>query len=173
MTAVQQHLRRIDQEITGLRQQIARCQVEIARLEDARLVLVALAERDQLGASAEEPPLLSGNQGPLLVVRKAHSGDGEEGAKKRTAWNKGMKGSTGGKRSPEAGATRDKIMELFRHRRVLDPIEVIGALLGDNATKRQKHQIYNSLLALKKQGKLHQTQLGEPYALATHVNGPS
>lgn len=68
-------LRRLDGEITQRRQQIAALQVEIARLEDTRRVLMSLDEADQMAAhSRHEPPpstLMNGSHAkPVLIVRK-------------------------------------------------------------------------------------------------------
>jgi hypothetical protein len=167
-------LRRIDQEITGHRQQIARLQVEIARLEDARLVISALAERDQMGPGIVEPPLLAGSQGPLLVVRKAHSGVEEGPApkqkhKRETIAPRSHKGVKRSDAVAQGKAFRAAIMELFRHQPVMTPRDVMDRLgLHD---KRNMGRVYNGLLKLKNEGLLNQTQLGEPYTLPMHVNG--
>ena len=71
-------IRRLDEEITGRRQQIAALQVEIARLEDSRRVFMSLMEADQHATEtraqrAEGPPpgLSNGSHGkPMLIVRK-------------------------------------------------------------------------------------------------------
>jgi hypothetical protein len=167
MTGVQNQLRRIDQEITGRRQQIAQLQVEIVRLEDARIVLAALAERDQTGDGVVEPPLLAASLGPLLVVRKARP-DGEEGATPEVHSKKTKKMP----RRAETAAFDEKIMELFGSQPVLEAGEVITKLHAQTPTKKQKHRVYNALLRLKHQGHLSQTQIGEPYTLPTRVNGP-
>lgn len=72
---VSKMLKRIDDEITSHRQQIAAHQVHIARLEDSRRVFMGLAEADQMaaqGAPVEATPALSnGSHGkPMLIVRK-------------------------------------------------------------------------------------------------------
>lgn len=74
-------LRRIDEEITGHRQEIAARQVAIARLEDSRRVLMGLAEGDQIKAEmarAERvgaPAQINGHAQPMLIVRRVGSGD--------------------------------------------------------------------------------------------------
>lgn len=69
----QQLLKRIDDEITGHRQQIAAHQVHIARLEDTRRVLQGLAEADMEAktVAGTTPALERGQNGkPVLIVRK-------------------------------------------------------------------------------------------------------
>lgn len=72
--SVAQTLRRIDDEITICRQEIARQQVNIARLEDTRRVLMSLEEADQEATGmrkAERLGVVAGSAGrPMLVVRK-------------------------------------------------------------------------------------------------------
>jgi len=74
-------LRRIDDEITAHRQEIAGRQVAIARLEDSRRVLMGLAEGDQIKAEmarAERtgaPAQINGHAQPMLIVRRVGSGD--------------------------------------------------------------------------------------------------
>jgi len=167
MTAIQNQLRRIDQEITLLRQQIARCRNEIGALEEARLVVIGLAERDQMGARPEEPPLLNGSQGPLLVVRKALS-DGEEGPAPRVHSKKGKKMP----RKEETAAFHKDIMELFKEHPVLEAGEVIRAMHAHGATNKQKGRVYNALVRLKANGQLQQTQIGEPYTLPVNSAAP-
>jgi hypothetical protein len=50
MSPTQQQLRRIDQQLTHNRQQIAVMQLENVKLEEARLVLLSLAEQDAIAA---------------------------------------------------------------------------------------------------------------------------
>lgn len=87
-------LKRIDDEITQHRQQIAAHQVHIARLEDTRRVLMGLVEEDQTAAQArrEGPPptLTNGSHAkPMLIVRKTtqDAPPAEKGKKKRTRDN--------------------------------------------------------------------------------------
>jgi len=68
-------LKRIDEEIVSRKQQIAMHQVEIARLQDTRNVLVGLVEDDIAAAEArrmgERAELLAGQGSrPMIVVRK-------------------------------------------------------------------------------------------------------
>jgi hypothetical protein len=74
-------LRRIDEEITGHRQEIAGRQVAIARLEDSRKVLMGLAEGDMIKAEMAKaervgaPAQINGHAQPMLIVRRVGSGD--------------------------------------------------------------------------------------------------
>jgi hypothetical protein len=63
------YLRKIDDEIREHRQHIALHQVEIARLEDARRVMIGLAEKDE--AKANGQPVLAADEKPLLIMRDA------------------------------------------------------------------------------------------------------
>lgn len=67
------YLLRIDREITEHRQAIAIHQVEIGRLEDARRVMLGIAEKDQGVAPATHVDRLNGNGGeaPVIVARQA------------------------------------------------------------------------------------------------------
>src|SRR5207249_2226922 len=71
---IQSTLRRLDEEIVGHKQQIARSQVEIARLQDTRMVLMRLAEDDIAHAEAERAEragMIAGEHAkPVLIVRK-------------------------------------------------------------------------------------------------------
>ena len=88
-------LRRIDEEINGTRQQIAALQVNIIRLEDARRVLMGIAEADQMKhAGHGEALLLDGAQAEIVVrkigrpngkVGKRHGRNLAEGRKRRAA----------------------------------------------------------------------------------------
>src|SRR5688572_14989607 len=70
-------LRRIDEEITGWRQQIARARNEIGRLEETRLTILGLAEADQAAHHAGGPALLPGSAAhPQLIVRRTGGEDG-------------------------------------------------------------------------------------------------
>lgn len=69
-----QTLRRIDDEITTCRQEIARQQVNIARLEDTRRVLMGLEEADQTAQQMrkeDRQSVIAGSSArPMLVVRR-------------------------------------------------------------------------------------------------------
>lgn len=81
MKDVQATLRRIDEEITGHHQQIARHRVEIARLQETRLVLMGIAEGDMAAAeraSQQRVHTINGAHArPVLIVRKEGSGEAE------------------------------------------------------------------------------------------------
>ena len=81
-------LRRIDEQITGYNQQIARARVEIARLQETRLVLSGLAEEDVIlaeQAKQEARGVINGSHArPVLIVRKVGTGD-EEGSASKAA----------------------------------------------------------------------------------------
>ena len=80
MKDVSSMLRRLDEEITGHKQRIAFSQVEIARLQDTRQVLMRLAEDDQHAEEAskvERLRIINGAHAkPELIVRR--TGTGEE-----------------------------------------------------------------------------------------------
>lgn len=71
-------LRRIDEEITATRQQIAALQVNIVRLEDARRVFMGMAEADQAHreAGGRAELLAPGSHArPQLIVRPTGSSE--------------------------------------------------------------------------------------------------
>lgn len=81
---VQNYLRRLDDEIGQHRRDIAVHQVEIARLEDARRVVIGLAEKDATIAAEGPARQLNGHaEKPLLIVREAKSEDVDEAARQR------------------------------------------------------------------------------------------
>ena len=107
-------LRRIDDEITDHRQQIAAHQVHIARLEDTRRVLQGLAEQDEAhrhhqtpaGAS---PTLMNGSHAkPVLIVRKVTQDEPQAAPKGKD------KGKTRAPRGTSARAVmRDRVAALL------------------------------------------------------------
>jgi hypothetical protein len=83
-------LRRLDEEILGHKQRIAFSQVEIARLQDTRQVLMRLVEDDQRAeqqAKLERVGVLAGAHAkPELIVRMTGTG-GEDGSASAAAKN--------------------------------------------------------------------------------------
>lgn len=82
MKDVEGTLRRIDEEITGHKQNIARSQVEVMRLQETRLVLMGIAEGDAAAheqAKAERVHTINGSHAkPVLIVRREGAGEAEE-----------------------------------------------------------------------------------------------
>jgi hypothetical protein len=78
MKDVQATLKRIDDQIVTHKQNIARSQVEIMRLQETRIVLMGLAEEDQAAAGyarEERQGVVSGSHAkPMLIVRKTGNG---------------------------------------------------------------------------------------------------
>jgi len=111
-------LRRIDEEITGHEQLIARSQVELHRLHTTRRTLMNIAEHDVAVAEAakhERQGVIAGAHAkPVLIVRKAGSAELEERAAKAKAnGHDGELNKAGNRR----GKTRD--YEAERKRRNL------------------------------------------------------
>jgi hypothetical protein len=89
MKDVSSMLRRLDEEITGHKQRIAFSQVEIARLQDTRQVLMRLAEDDQHAEEQnklERLRIINGAHAkPELIVRRTGTGEEEAKPKKKDA----------------------------------------------------------------------------------------
>lgn len=111
MKDFQATIRRLDEEIQGRKQKIAMHQVEIARLQDTRNVLMGIAESDIAHADAARAERVAaiGMEGahakPQLIVRKI--GSGEEGAPSKTI-HAHANGSMRSERLEKAAAQRLK-----------------------------------------------------------------
>lgn len=157
---IQRMLKRLDEEITGHRQQIAMHQVEIARLEDSRRVFMSLAEADQhrTNGHAQDttPTLANGSHAkPVLIVRKttqdtpppaepAPRKKGKRDNSKRAAW-------------------RAKIIEYFKDPQA-EPAKVgeIANYFGvTGGWKAKEHKdLANALFYLAQAGTLHKDSEG-------------
>lgn len=110
------YLRKLDDEIREHRQHIALHQVEIARLEDARRVMIGLAEKDE--AKANGTAALPASEKPLLIMREARTAPPADGGDGYPAYQPG-------KRRPPAATEAERIArrkerDRERHRRLRD-----------------------------------------------------
>lgn len=174
MKDIQATLRRLDEEIVGHRQQIARHQVEIARLQDTRVLLMGLAEDDIAHAEAAKANRVSAlatageHAKPVLIVRKTGSGDedGTESQRRKTGGTT-LHASVNGhatksekpkkKRKPSAGSEsgemRAKIMKIMDADTPMTSRE-IGDFLGLPRDETARKPMSNALYQLKVKGAL-------------------
>lgn len=169
MKDVSATLRRIDEEIVGHKQQIARSQVEIMRLQDTRQVLARLVEDDQhaeQAAKMERLGVLAGAHAkPELIVRMTGSG-GEDGSASKAA----KAGTTmhakakrdykvdsakyGRRKKPSvSGAIREKIMAMMDAETPMASRE-IGDYLGLPREETARKDMSNALYRLRLNGQL-------------------
>jgi hypothetical protein len=178
MKDVQGTLRRIDEQITQHNQNIARSRVEIARLQEARLVFAGLAEEDIIAAHAgkeERQGMINGAHArPVLIVRKVGSDEvmkqQAEGLNK--AGNRRGMNVTKGKgtrprrpRNPNhhVGPREGSAIEQMRKRifTVLKDAEEpmtgseIGNYLGLPADDKVRKPMQNALYYMRVKGQLH------------------
>lgn len=188
-------LKRIDDEIIQRRQNIAYHQVEIARLEDTRKVLMSLAEDDQERAEqARNPERLSGPIEQTITVRKI--GGGEEGpppkangghAPVNKSGNKrGMNNPPGQKIAAKPKLTRRKdedfpLEERLGHmkERVLTVLKSYGTPMDTNdirkalGLQKEHHKsrkvkvLYNALYHLRTSGEVIRDEHDYTVRLAT------
>jgi hypothetical protein len=172
MKDVNATLRRIDEEIVGHKQAIARSQVEIMRLQDTRQVLARLVEDDQAAeqhAKLERAGIIAGEHSkPVLIVRRTGSGD-EEGTASKAA-KEGLNGTHTkvkpkrdykadsakyGKRSKvsASGEMRDKILAMMDADTPMTSRE-IGDFLGLPRDEKSRKDMSNALYQLRVKGAL-------------------
>jgi hypothetical protein len=108
-------LRRIDEQITAHTQSINRSRLEIARLQETRIVLMGLAEEDILVAEQARQERLSGGSNghsvPKLIVRPEGWGDlvnGDDEGSASKAIKEGTLNKSGNLRGMVGPATRAK-----------------------------------------------------------------
>jgi hypothetical protein len=176
MKDVQATLRRLDEEIVGHKQQIARHQVEIARLQDTRMVLMHLVESDQEAAEAarreERVNLINGQHAkPVLIVRKTGS---DEKPKKERDYKAEYANRTVKSRKPQKGSVsgefRNRIMKLMDGEAEAMTSLEIGDHLGLPRNEEARKGMSNALYQLRVKGQL--TRDGENrYLRAPLANG--
>ena len=156
-------LKRIDEEIVGHKQAIARHQIEIVRLQDTRSVLMHLVEDDIAAAEAsrsqERHAILAGQGSkPMIVVRKVTEDESPPPSKTMHAKN-GSAVKTGkprGKRVPgksESGDYREKILGLVDTETPMSSQE-IGDHLGLPRNETARKAMSNALYQLRVKGQL-------------------
>lgn len=161
MKDVQATLRRLDEEIVGHKQAIARHQVEIARLQDTRTVLMNLAESDIEAAQAHREErgahITNGQHAkPVLIVRKTGSGD--EGPPPTMHAKNGGETKTSKPRRKLAGSVSGQFRE-----RILKALEgadepmaslEIGDYLGVPRGDEPRKPMSNALYQLRVKGEI-------------------
>lgn len=193
MKDVQATLRRIDKEITGHNQLIARSRVEIARLQETRNVLMNLADEDVIAAhmsKEERQNVINGAHAkPLLVVRRMGSEElagraqaNMEGLNKsgdRRGMNnpKGKKFGDGGGRkgrfskNSAVGKMRVRIAEALKD--ATEPMtgSELGNYLGLPADADVRKPLQNALYSMRVGGQLHR-DAEYRYSMAAPPAGP-
>jgi hypothetical protein len=167
-------IRRLDEEIVGHHQQIARHRVEIMQLQDTRKVLMGLAEDDIAHAEssrAERANVIAGEHSrPQLIVRKVGTGDEEGSASKerkngtvtmhaateKQPTKRGPKNRNGGwkKGQPSvSGEFRAKILATLDDQTPMSSKE-IGDYLGLSRDEEARKGMSNALYQLRVKGLL-------------------
>jgi hypothetical protein len=175
MKDVQATLRRIDEEITASRQEIARQQINIVRLEDTRRVLMGLAEADQEAAAhrvADRGNVLPGSHArPVLIVRKIGSGDASEmvdGAHSDAPLGIVASGKRKGQprvRKSRSGATelRERVLRVVEPGgKPISPKE-IGNNIGLPAREEVRKPLWNQLYQMRVKGLIERDEVGRYY----------
>lgn len=176
MKDIQTMLRRLDEEITGSRQEIARQQVNIARLEDTRRVLMGLAEADQEAQAhraADRQHVIPGSHArPVLVVRKTGTGEAMEDVSplgvvasgKRKGLPRLRPGVKGRKHKVPGGTLMSDLRE--RVLRVVEPGEEpmspkdIGNNIGLSTKEEDRKPLWNTLYQMRVKGMLERDSEG-------------
>jgi len=170
MKDIQATLKRIDEQITGHHQTIARVRVEIAKLQEARLTLMGLAEEDIAAAGyarEERQGVINGSHAkPMLIVRKVGTGD-ENGSASKAAKNGVPVNKSGNRRgmdqprgkkprgSGSHGKYKTALVNILKGGAELS-IEAMIARLGEGPKHGKDRQpIYQALYELKRDKVLH------------------
>lgn len=176
-------LKRIDDEIIQRRQNIAYHQVEIARLEDTRKVLMSLAEDDEERAEAARHPERVEVQPVVqsITVRKIVPGDpppktnGNGAHLNKSGDMRGMNNPRKKLRAKASEIPQDERQEYLRER-VLNVLKSYGhgmdtadirkalGMQGEWHKSRKVKALYNALSYLRRQGKVVQNP--EDYTLS-------
>lgn len=167
-------LRRLDEEIVGHHQNIARSQVAIMRLQDTRKLLMGLAEDDQAALERdklERAGVIAGaHASPQLIVRKTGTGDhfgGEDGsashaaktglkvAAKRTTRDYKVDSAKYGRRTMpnQSGLFRAKILKLLEPDAQMTS-QQIGDHLGLKRDQDVRKPMSNALYQMLQKGTL-------------------
>lgn len=182
MKVDQSILRRLDQELIGHQQQIAMHQVEIARLQDTRRLLMGLVEDDQAAADRAKagPELLPGSHAkPMLIVRKVGSGEADQSdnlgivaSGRRKGLPRLRKGRSGVKMKPKGQRPLTRLKS-----RVLDAVEPggkaisprdLGDQLGLSRDDADRKPLWNTLYQMRQKGLIKRDQIGQYYRPATN-----
>jgi hypothetical protein len=165
---VQGTLKRIDEQITAHNQSIARSRLEIARLQETRLVLMGLAEEDILvaeQAKMERAGLINGQHSvPKLIVRKVGTGDEEGSASKAAKLGLNSAGNRrgmntlgrkpGSKNVSARGEYRDRVFAALKGGEAMTGTE-LGDYFGMPRKAKARKPLQNALFFLRSNGQLH------------------
>lgn len=185
MKDMQAMLRRLDEEIIGHQQQIAMHQVEMVRAQDARRLLMGLAEADhdaaQSAAMQRQGVIPGAHSKPMLIVRKVGSGEPEMSSE-RTERELGI--VEGGKRKglprlrPARKGTKAVLTDLReRILKVVTPGEEpmgpreIGNNIGLSTKEQDRKPMWNALYQMKLKGVLQRDAEGRYYRPMPNGNG--
>lgn len=149
-------LRRLDEEIVGHHQNIARSQVEIMRLQDTRKVLMRLVEDDQHAAEAAAQERLGSVNGahakPVLIVRKTGSDEPAKAAKTKRDY-KTDSAKYGRRNKPSvSGGFRDRIAKLLAGAEAPMTSQEIGDHLGVPRGDAPRKPMSNALYQMRIRG---------------------
>jgi hypothetical protein len=189
-------LRRIDDQIMQHNQNIARSRLEIARLQETRIVIMGLVEEDIFvaqQAKEERAGIANGAHAvPKLIVRPTgydevfgeHVTGGDEQGHAAPAEGMNKAGNLRGmkqprkSRRPSEELPRDEQLEPMRER-VLTAIKTHGAmdthdvrkalgLANEHHKSRKVKVLYNAIYSLRTQGKLTRDDSDFTLRLAGH-----
>jgi hypothetical protein len=159
-------LRRLDEEITFHNQQIAGHRVEIARAQEARLVLMRIAEADmavEQMARQERVGVIDGAHArPQLIVRKDTSGEDE--AKAKTALREKWRRASQARRDKKNGLNtnsvsvtasfRDRVRNLLKDKPEGMTQDQMGNFFGLPRGDKIRKPLANALYQLRRKGEV-------------------
>lgn len=149
MRDIATYLKKLDAEITSHRQQIALHQLEIAKIEDARRVIVGIEEREA-GHFGPDHGL---NGEPIVIARRPVLGD-ESGAASKAA-KYGALPAPAKKRNGSGKGMTERVLDFFETRDGAHATSELRAALKLDATGTKR--LHGTLNALKARGALDWT----------------
>jgi hypothetical protein len=157
-------LRRLDEEITFHNQQIAGHRVEIARAQEARLVLMRIAESDmamEQMARQERVGVIDGAHArPELIVRKDTSGEHEEEVKAamREKWRRASQARRDKKNGVNANSVtanfRDRVRNLLKDKPQGMTQDQMADFFGLSRDHKTRKPLANALYQLRHKGEV-------------------
>jgi len=144
------YLKRLDAEITTHRQQIALHQLEIAKIEDARRVIVGIEEREAGHFGADHG--LNGE--PIVIARRPALGD-ESGAASKAAKYGALPAPAKKKRDGPGRGLTQRVLDFFEAKEGAHATAEIREALKLDATGTKR--LHGTLNMLKTRGTLDWT----------------
>jgi len=181
-------LRRIDEQINAHNQSIAISRLEIARLQETRLVIMGLAEEDLVAAEQakmERHGAIAGAHAvPKLIVRKEGFGDEEGSASKaaklglnKTGNRRGMNHPTKGKKVGSAyylnskrGEYKRRVLELLKNGDTMTSGEMAN-YFGLPSTGDSRKSLQNALHWMRSSGEVERDEYKRYFI--RRPNGPA